>query len=299
MAISHAQLKAFHAVAVHGGFTRAAERLFLSQPAISDQVRKLEELYGVQLFHRTKRSVQLSELGERLLAITQRLFAAEGEAEELLSSSRALRSGQLTLAVDSPVHVLPYIARFNARYPGIRISLVTGNTDEALGRLFDYRADLAVLGRPVEDARLLCQTLSSGPLVAFVARSHPWAQRHDIVLADLDDLPVVLREQGSMTRQLLEEEMQQAGLRLRPAIEVEGREAVRELVLAGMGVGVVSAAELGEHPQVHALPIRDCRRQMTETLVCLREQRTRRIIDTFLQMVDEALAGSPRAAAQQ
>ncbi|CAD5377959.1 LysR family transcriptional regulator [Pseudomonas sp. OF001] len=299
MAISHAQLKAFHAVAVHGGFTRAAERLFLSQPAISDQVRKLEELYGVQLFHRTKRSVQLSELGERLLAITQRLFAAEGEAEELLSSSRALRSGQLTLAVDSPVHVLPYIARFNARYPGIRISLVTGNTDEALGRLFDYRADLAVLGRPVEDARLLCQTLSSGPLVAFVARSHPWAQRHDIVLADLDDLPMVLREQGSMTRQLLEEEMQQAGLRLRPAIEVEGREAVRELVLAGMGVGVVSAAELGEHPQVHALPIRDCRRQMTETLVCLREQRTRRIIDTFLQMVDEALAGSPRAAAQQ
>lgn len=299
MAISHAQLKAFHAVAVHGGFTRAAERLFLSQPAISDQVRKLEEHYGVQLFHRTKRSVQLSELGERLLAITQRLFAAEGEAEELLASSRALRTGQLTLAVDAPIHVLPYIARFNARYPGIRISLVTGNTDEALGRLFDYRADLAVVGRAVEDERLLCKTLSRGPLVAFVARSHPWAQRRDIALADLNDLPVVLREQGSMTRQLLEEEMRQADLRLRPAIEVEGREAVRELVLAGMGVGVVSAAELGEHPQVHALPIRDCQRQMTETLVCLREQRTRRIIDTFLQMVDEAQVCTSRTTAQQ
>lgn len=290
MAISHAQLKAFHAVAVHGGFTRAAERLYLSQPAISDQVRKLEEHYGVQLFHRTKRSVQLSELGEQLLAITQRLFAAEGEAEELLSSSRALRSGQLTLAVDSPIHVLPYIARFNERYPGIRISLVTGNTDEALGRLFDYRADLAVLGRPVADARLLCRTLSRGPLVAFVARSHPWAQRSDIALRDLDNLPMVLREQGSMTRQLFEEEMQQAGARLRPAIEVEGREAVRELVLAGMGVGVVSAAELGEHPQVHALPIRDCQRQMTETLVCLREQAGRRLIEAFLELVEASSA---------
>ncbi len=231
MAISHAQLKAFHAVAVYGGFTRAAERLFLSQPAISDQVRKLEEHYGVQLFHRTKRSVQLSELGERLLAITQRLFAAEGEAEELLSSSRALRSGQLTLAVDAPIHVLPYIARFNERYPGIRISLVTGNTDEALGRLFDYRADLAVLGRPVADERLLCRPLSRGPLVAFVARSHPWAQRSDIALADLDDLPMVLREQGSMTRQLLEEEMQQAGLRLRPALDLDGRDG------RGRGIG--------------------------------------------------------------
>lgn len=298
MAISHAQLKAFHAVAVHGGFTRAAERLFLSQPAISDQVRKLEEHYGVQLFHRNKRSVQLSELGERLLAITQRLFAAEGEVEELLSSSRALRSGSLTLAVDSPVHVLPYIARFNARYPGIRVSLVTGNTDEALGRLFDYRADLAVVGRPVDDQRLLCKTLSRGPLVAFVARNHPWASRAAITLADLDDLPMVLREQGSMTRQLLEEEMRRAGLRLRPAIEVEGREAVRELVLAGMGVGLVSAAELGDHPQVQALPIVDCQQQMTETLVCLREQRARRIIDTFLQMVDEALAGTSPAGGQ-
>lgn len=295
MAVSHAQLKAFHAVAVHGGFTRAAERLFLSQPAISDQVRKLEEHYGVQLFHRTKRSVQLSELGERLLAITQRLFAAEGEAEELLSSSRALRTGSLTLAVDSPVHVLPYIARFNARYPGIRISLVTGNTDEALGRLFAYRADLAVVGRPVEDPRLLCKPLSCGPLVAFVARGHPWASRAAIQLADLDDLPMVLREQGSMTRQLLEEEMRRAGLRLRPAIEVEGREAVRELVLAGMGVGLVSAAELGDHPQVHALPIIDCQRQMTETLVCLREQGARRIIESFLQLVDEGPEPHPQA----
>ena len=81
MSVSHAQLKAFHAVAVYGSFTRAAERLFLTQPAVSDQVRKLEERYGVLLFHRNKRSVRLSELGERLLAVTQRLFAIEAEAD--------------------------------------------------------------------------------------------------------------------------------------------------------------------------------------------------------------------------
>ncbi|MFO6042095.1 LysR family transcriptional regulator, partial [Pseudomonas aeruginosa] len=112
MSVSHAQLKAFHAVAVYGSFTRAAERLFLTQPAVSDQVRKLEERYGVLLFHRNKRSVRLSELGERLLAVTQRLFAIEAEAEELLSASSALQTGTLTLAVDAPVHVLPQIARF-------------------------------------------------------------------------------------------------------------------------------------------------------------------------------------------
>lgn len=173
MSVSQAQLKAFHAVAVHGNFTRAAEQLFLSQPAVSDQVRKLEERFGVLLFNRNKRSVQLTELGERLLAITLRLFAAENEAEELLTSSRALQSGSLTLAVDAPMHLLPYIARFCERYPGIRVRLVTGNSDESLRRLFDYQADFAVLGRPVDDDRLIAHVLSIGPLVAFVAEGHP------------------------------------------------------------------------------------------------------------------------------
>ncbi|WP_132829695.1 LysR family transcriptional regulator [Pseudomonas aeruginosa] len=227
MSVSHAQLKAFHAVAVYGSFTRAAERLFLTQPAVSDQVRKLEERYGVLLFHRNKRSVRLSELGERLLAVTQRLFAIEAEAEELLSASSALQTGTLTLAVDAPVHVLPQIARFCERYPGIAVRVETGNTDESLQRLFSYQADLALLGRDVSDERLLSLTLRNDPIVAFVSLSHPWAG--------------------------------------------------------------VSAAEFGADTRVHALPIVDCQRRLTETLVCLREQRSRRIVETFLDLVGEDL----------
>ena len=285
MAVSNAQLRAFHAVAQQGSFTRAAERLCLSQPAVSDQVRKLEELFGVLLFHRTKRSVQLTELGEQLLGITQRLYAVAAEAQELLSSSRALQSGSLTLAVDSPVHVLPFIAAFNERYPGIRFNLVTGNTDEALARLFAYQADFAVLGRPVTDDNLLSHVLSSAPLVAFVGLEHPWAGRESIVLADLDDTPLVLRERGSMTRQMIEDELRREGLRVRSALEVEGREAVFEMVAAGLGVGIVSAAEFGSSRAMRALPILDCQQRMTETLVCRRDQGARRIIATFLEVV--------------
>ncbi|RJG12311.1 LysR family transcriptional regulator [Pseudomonas cavernicola] len=285
MSVSHAQLKAFHAVAVHGSFTRAAERLFLTQPAISDQVRKLEERFGVLLFHRNKRSVRLTDLGERLLGVTQRLFVIEAEAQELLMDSRALQTGSLILAVDAPVHVLPQIARFCERYPGITVKIETGNTDESLHRLFNYQADLALLGRAVSDERLLSLMLRNDPMVAFVAHSHPWAKRESICLADLDDTPLVLREQGSVTRQTLEEEMSQAGLRIRPAIEVEGREAAREAVVVGIGVGVVSAAEFGADSRVCALPIVDCQRRLTETLVCLREQSSRRIVATFLDMV--------------
>lgn len=287
MAVSHAQLKAFHAVAVHGSFTRAAQRLFLTQPAVSDQVRKLEDHYGVLLFHRNKRTVLLSELGERLLAITQRLFAVEAEAEELLSSSRALQTGSLVLAVDSTVHLRPYIARFYERYPGIALSLVTGNTESSLRRLFDYRADLAVVGGRVADERLFSLPLSDDPMLAFVAHSHPWAKRDGIALAELSGMPMVMREQGSVTRQILEEEMRRAGLDIRQAIEVEGREAANEMVAAGIGIGVVSAAEFGSDPRVRALPISGCQGRMCETLVCLREQASRRIIETFMALVRE------------
>jgi aminoethylphosphonate catabolism LysR family transcriptional regulator len=289
MSVSHAQLKAFHAVAVHGSFTKAAERLFLTQPAISDQVRKLEERFGVLLFHRNKRSVRLTDLGERLLGITQRLFVIEAEAQELLHDSRALQTGSLILAVDAPVHVLPQIARFCERYPGISVKIETGNTDESLFRLFNYQADLALLGRDVSDERLISLPLRNDPMVAFVSRNHPWEDRESICLADLDDTPLVLREIGSVTRQTLEEEMARAGFRIRPAIEVEGREAAREAVVVGIGVGVVSAAEFGADSRVCALPITDCTRRLTETLVCLREQSSRRVVATFLEMVRESL----------
>ncbi len=281
MSVSHAQLKAFHAVAVHGSFTKAAERLFLTQPAISDQVRKLEERYGVLLFHRNKRSVRLTDLGERLLGVTQKLFVIEAEAQELLQDSQALQTGSLVLAVDAPVHALPQIARFCERYPGISVKIETGNTDESLLRLFNYQADLALLGRDVSDERLLSLPLRNDPMVAFVSRNHPWADRKSICLADLDDTPLVLREIGSVTRQTLEEEMAGAGFRIRPAIQVEGREAAREAVVVGIGVGVVSAAEFGADSRVCALPITDCKRRLTETLVCLREQSSRRVVATF------------------
>ena len=289
MSVSHAQLKAFHAVAVHGSFTKAAERLFLTQPAISDQVRKLEERYGVLLFHRNKRSVRLTDLGERLLSITQRLFVVEAQAQELLQDSRALQTGSLILAVDAPVHVLPQIARFCERYPGISVKIETGNTDESMSRLFNYQADLALVGRDVSDERLISLPLPNSPMIAFVSHQHPWAGRESICLADLDDTPLVLREVGSVTRQTLEEEMALAGFRIRPAIQVEGREAAREAVVVGIGVGVVSAAEFGADARVYALPITDCKRRLTETLVCLREQSSRRVVATFLEMIRESL----------
>lgn len=286
--ISHAQLKAFHAVAINGSFTRAADQLCLSQPAVSDQVRKLEDYYGVRVFYRDKRLVRLTEVGERLFGLTQRLFDITINAHDMLTDYRTLSTGTLNLAVDAPVHVLPYVARFCSLYPGIDVKIETANTDEVLMRVLSHQADIGLLGRSIDDERLLSQHLRSDPMLAFVAHDHPWAQRESICLADLHNIPLVLREQGSVTRQSLEEEMAAAGLHIRKAIEVEGREAAREAVAIGMGVGVVSAAELGSDSRIRGLPIVDCQRRFTETLVCLRTQSSRRILATFFDMVSES-----------
>jgi aminoethylphosphonate catabolism LysR family transcriptional regulator len=285
MPISHAQLKAFHAVATHGGFSRAAEKLFLTQPAVSDQVRRLEEYYGVLLFYRNKRTVRMTALGERLLALTQRLFAVEAEVDELLSCHRALTEGELTLAVDSTIHILPYLARFNETWPGIALKLVTGNTRQSLERLLTYRADLAILGGEIDDERLQSVSLSDAPLVAFVSAGHAWAEHAEISLRDLANMPIVLREEGSTTRALIEAEMRAAGLALRHTIEAQGREAASEIVAAGIGVGIVSRAEIGRDHRIRAISIRDCQARMHESLVCLREQASRRIIQTFMDLV--------------
>src|SRR5262245_30415309 len=140
----YAQLKAFHAVALHGGFSKAAERLSLTQPAISDHIAKLEEFCGAQLFLRTRREAALTDLGRQLFALTERMFETESQIAELLSRARKLEEGNLTIGADAAVHVLPLIKRFRDRYPGVTVKLLGGNSSELLGRLDHFDIDFAV-----------------------------------------------------------------------------------------------------------------------------------------------------------
>ena len=132
MAINHAHLRAFHAVAAEGGFSRAAVARHVSQPTLSGQVRALEERYGVKLFDRRGRGVELTDLGRALFEVTRRLFAQEAEAEQMLAAARGLTSGELRVGADAPYNVIPMLAALNRRYPGVRLTLAFGN-----GRLID------------------------------------------------------------------------------------------------------------------------------------------------------------------
>jgi aminoethylphosphonate catabolism LysR family transcriptional regulator len=281
----YVQLRAFHHVAVCGGFSRAAALLNLTQPAISDQVRRLEAEYDLRLFDRSRKQVALTAMGERLLAVTRRLFESEKAALELLGETRALRTGELRIVADAAHHLLGLLARFRERYPGVRVVVRSGNSAAVAVALAGYEAEIGVTGeRPAGDA---FETVSLGttPIVAFVARGSPLARRAAFGFADLARLPLVLREEGSRTRQRVVAAARDAGVALEPAIEAEGREAVREIVASGAGLGFVSRAEFGHDARLVAVPVLpDEGLMMEEVLVALRERAQGKLVRAFLDL---------------
>jgi LysR family transcriptional regulator, low CO2-responsive transcriptional regulator len=280
----YVQLRAFHHVAISGGFSRAAERLGLTQPAISDQVRSLEKSYDLLLFDRQRRQVRLTPAGERLLEITLRLFDTEQQALELLSESRALRSGHLRIVADAAHHLLGVLAAFRERHPGVRVTIRAGNTESVVASLHGYEADIGILGEIPEGREFEVVKLNSTPIIAFAAKHHPVAARRSISFDDLLGFPLVLREEGSKTRKKLEEGAALAGVTLPPSVEAEGREAVREIVASGAGIGFVSRAEFGDDPRLVPIAIEGPVMLMDEAMICLKERAGGKLVRAFFEI---------------
>ncbi len=284
--MNHAQLRAFHAVAQEGSFTAAADRLGLSQPAVTIQVKALEESFDVELFHRRGRRVALTETGQALYGLSSRIFGLEEEARNLLHAAAGLRTGRLKIAADGPYHVIGLVAAFRQRYPGISVNVTIGNSREVRERLLAYQSDVAVLAEQQDDSRFFVLPHGRHRAVAFVPREHKWAGRTSIRLAELHGQPMVLRETGSATRSAFEAAAAAAGVTPDYVLEIGSREAVREAVAAGVGIGIVQEAELGHDERLRALPITDAEIVTEEFLVCLAERRESPIIQAFLEMAD-------------
>ena len=159
-----------------------------------------------------------------------------------------------------------------------------GNTETVIDNLFSYDADIGVLGGAPSGREFEVVQLNSTPIVAFAAANHPMAKRKSLSFAELAELPLVFRERGSKTRRKLEDGAAEAGVTLTPAIEAEGREAVREIVAAGGGIGFVSAAEFGQDSRLKAIPIEGPVMLMDEALICLKERSGGKLMRAFLEI---------------
>lgn len=278
-------LRAFHLVAEAGSFSAAARTSGVGQPTLSAQVKTLEATYGVALFDRRGRGVSPTPLGHGLHAVTTRLFAAEGEARALLAGSATLLRGHLRIAADSATHVMPILATMKTRHTGLTFSLSIGNSSDVLDRVLDYHADVAVTARRVSDPRLHGRLLRNDRLVLFVRSDHALAAQGSIPLRAVAGHDLVLRERGSITREVFEARLSEVDVRPRTLLEVQTREAVREAVLAGFGVGVAFEAELPIHAGLTRVLVEDADLAVAEYVVCLEERRRLPLVRAFLAAV--------------
>jgi DNA-binding transcriptional LysR family regulator len=303
-------LAVFHAVATQGNVSRAAERLMVSQPAVSKQVRQLERALGAELFERLPRGMRLTRAGELLAGYAARLFALEAEAERAIAELQGLRRGRLVVGASNTIgmYLLPDVfVRFRRRFPGVELQLEIAHTD-AIARWLDRGAiDLALTeSLPAEAAagggaqeRLIADVFAHDRLIAIASPRHPLARRSrsgrsrpkPIRAAALCREPFIVRETGSGTKSLAERALAERGLRIDPAMSLASTEAIKRAVMGGAGVAIVS--ELCAANEIHArrlahIPVRDLALQRPLYRLRRRDGHESAACREFYKMVVEA-----------
>jgi LysR family transcriptional regulator, low CO2-responsive transcriptional regulator len=245
MALGLGQLRAFHAVVAAGGVTRAAQRLAVTPPAISAQIRELERQAGLVLFERAGRSTRLTSAGETLADYTRRIFTLLDDAEHALSPPRAGARGRIRVAASDTAaayYLGPFWRALRRDHPQLRIDVSVHNSGAVAAQVVSRAADLGVLAEAAAPPELVLVPLVEDVLVVVVAPDHPLAARRAIDLRDVAAHPMIVRERGSATRDLVEREMARRGVAPRIAMEIDSNEAIKRAIEAGLGVGVLSGA---------------------------------------------------------
>jgi DNA-binding transcriptional LysR family regulator len=259
MYITLRQLQVFEAAARLGGYTRAAETLHLSQPAVSMQIRQLEEHAGMPLFDQIGKKIHLTDAGRALYRHAQDILAQVREAQLELEEMRGVRRGQLNITIASTANYFApkLLAAFCQRHPEVKVSLDVSNREHILELLNETDKDLAIMGRPPEASDLVAHPFMENPLVVIAAPNHPLARERNIALARIAQETFISREAGSGTRMAAERFFDEAGTHLTTAMEMSSNEAIKQAVQAGLGLGVVSVHTLEMELALERLVILD------------------------------------------
>nr|WP_246505470.1 LysR substrate-binding domain-containing protein [Coralloluteibacterium stylophorae] len=254
------QLQIFQAVAHARSFVRAGELLHLSQPGVSMQIRQLEEAVGLPLLDRIGRRVVLTEAGQRFLDHAARILGEVQDAAADLDGLKGLQRGRVVIGmVSTAKYFLPrLLARFTAAHPELDLRIYSGNRDELIGTLGRNEIDLAVMGRPPARLELESELFAPHPFVVIAPGGHRLAAAPSLDLFDLRDDTVLLRERGSGTRLLMDDWFRKALFAPRRQIEMGGNETVKQGVLAGLGVSILSRHTLTlelAHGAIAILPV--------------------------------------------
>jgi DNA-binding transcriptional LysR family regulator len=251
-------LAIFHAIAEAGSISRGAERLLISQPAVSKQLKELERAMGTPLMNRMPRGVRLNEAGVLLAAYAKRLFAVADEAQRAMDELRGMQRGRLSVGASTTigVYLLPEVfVKFRQEYPGVQMHLEIADSQSIRERLASGAIDVGLAQAPVEGDEFESSVFMEDELVAIAPFRHPLATRRLVKVQTLCREPFVVREVGSGGQSLIERALADRGLNVRPILSLGNTEAIKRAVVAGLGVAIVSRLTIGLELQAKRLAV--------------------------------------------
>ena len=285
--MNYTQLKAFHAVAVSGGLTKAAAMLNVTQPAITRQLKILEEDHGVSLFHRRGHNLELTDAGNALFSVSQRVFALMAEADELISNEAELKSGRVRVGADSPYFIMDILAAFKERYPGMELTVSMSSARDLFQRLREYEFDVAIVTAEQLEEDFFGIPYLNLELVLLVGEGHRLYEEDGVSLEQLVGEPLILREETSTTRRLFTNALANAGVEPCIAMELRNQDAVREAVVAGLGIAPELVGVLRTDERLRRLSIKDAPIVCNEFITCRRDRFVLRKVRAFFELAVE------------
>jgi DNA-binding transcriptional LysR family regulator len=260
--LSLRQLKIFVSAARHSSFAKAAEEMHLTAPAVSMQMRDLEEDLGLPLFAKKGRGVTLTSAGEYFLVYARRVLSALREAKDMMVKLRGIETGKLTLGlVSTAKYIVPkLLATFRKEHPGIQVVIQVRNRDQLISLLRDDEIDLAIMGRPPKDLDTRSEAFAPHPHGFIAAPDHPLAAETRILIEQLEQYEMMIREPGSGTRTVMEGFFEDHRFRPLSTIEMSSNETIKQAVMAGLGLSFVSLHTIGlelSHGVLKILPVND------------------------------------------
>ena len=253
------QMRVFAAVARHLSFTRAAQELHLTQPAVSQQVSLLEQEVGMPLFEQLGRKIRLAPAGMELLRYATQVTELLREAGETLAAMRGLKRGVLKLgAVSTAKYFAPtLLSAFTPAYPEVTIKFTVANREEIVKLLGANELDLVIMGRPPRELDTTAEPFARHPFVIIASPAHPLTRRRHIPLKSLTRESFIIREQGSGTRASMEHVFRERGVPFRATMEVSSNETIKQAVMAGMGLSFISSHTIGLEAEAGKLAVLD------------------------------------------
>jgi len=257
MHITFRQLTVLEAVARNLSFTKAADELHLTQPAVSMQIKQIEESIGLPLFEQIGKKVFLTEAGHEMYSYCRSIQQQLEEAESVIENLKGVRHGKLTIAVASTANYFAprILAAFNKEHESVKINLDVTNREGLLQHLENNDTDVVIMGRPPVELELEAESFMENPLVLIAAPNHHLANQNKVSIHELQKETFILREEGSGTRTAIERFFLEQGAELATTINMNSNEAIKQAVQAGLGLGIVSMHTLELELELNRLAI--------------------------------------------